>query len=167
MVPVNTRVLHVSRLGSPWVIAPSSAEHTRGYLPCPATDLVSSLAVPEGNDYLDREDVYHHWLPSLVLSLVEGSVARRRVRPRPVFSLQQPMQAHCYRGRCGRESGHEKSLKAWLSVCRARPHRRGENQSLRLQSVVSALHSDKRSVGQVQKLCKWTVWDFIGLHEMG
>ena len=71
MVPVNTRVLHVSRLGSPWVIAPSSAEHTRGYLPCPATDLVSSLAVPEGSDYLDGEDVYHHWLPPLVPSLAD------------------------------------------------------------------------------------------------
>ena len=122
MVLVNTHLLCDQRLGSPWVIAPSSAEHCRGYPPCPATDLVCSLAIPEGSDYLDGEDVYHHWLPPLVQSLTDrlrGSQAGETSAS--VFSTA----AHAgslLRGRCGRESGHEKTLKAWLSVCQARPH---------------------------------------------
>ncbi len=60
------------------------------------------------------EGMSHHWPFPLVLSLVEGSVARRRVRPRPVFSLQQPMQAHCYRGRCARLPAGTGNLLRWL-----------------------------------------------------
>ena len=67
MVPVNTRVLHHPRLGSPWVIAPSLAQHTRGYPPCPATDLVCSLAIPEGSDYLDGRYVSPLALPSCAI----------------------------------------------------------------------------------------------------
>ncbi len=48
------------------------------------------------------EGMSHHWPFPLVLSLAEGSVARRRVRPRPVYSRRQPMQALYYRGRHAR-----------------------------------------------------------------
>ena len=77
--------------------------------------------------------------PLLCHPSLTGGVARRRVRPRPVFSLRQPMQAQLlsWEVRSG-ESGHEKSLKAWLSRVTARSLS-GENQSLRLQLVVSAV----------------------------
>ncbi len=51
--------------------SPPPREAWRGYLPCPATVESSSLAIPEGSDYLDGEDVYHHWLPPLVPSLAD------------------------------------------------------------------------------------------------
>ena len=64
-----------------------------GYLPCPATDLVSSLAVPEGSDYLDGEDVYHHWLPPLVQSLADRLRGSQAGETSASVSRVQPMQA--------------------------------------------------------------------------
>ena len=101
-----------------------------GYLPCPATDLVSSLAVPEGSDYLDGEDVYHHWLPPLVQSLADrlrGSQAGETSAS--VFSMAA--HAGSLTIVIGTVTGKEKTLKAWFSVYQARPHLRGKNQSLR------------------------------------
>lgn len=72
MVPVNTHVSHVPRLGSPWVIAHHLCEALDGVSSLPSLLILpSGLAVPEGSDYLDGEDVYHHWLPPLVPSLTD------------------------------------------------------------------------------------------------
>ena len=53
--------------------------------------------------------------PLLCHPSLTGGVARRRVRPRPVFSLRQPMQALCFRGRCGQRR-RKKTLEVWLSA---------------------------------------------------
>jgi len=45
--------------------------HSGVILPAQLLKRVSSLAIPEGSDYLDGEDVYHHWLPPLVPSLAD------------------------------------------------------------------------------------------------
>jgi hypothetical protein len=67
--------------------------------------------------------------PLLCHPSLTGGVVRRQVKPRPVYSLRQPMQALYYRGRYGHRK--RKTLKAWFSVCQARSHLRGKNQSLR------------------------------------
>ncbi len=117
MIPVNTRVLQVPCLVSPWVIAPSYAEHTWGI--CPAQLLISvcSLAVPEGNDYLDGEDVYHHWLPPLVPSLADRWRGSQAGETSASVLSTAAHAGSLLRGRCGQESGHKKTLEAWLSVC--------------------------------------------------
>jgi hypothetical protein len=62
------------------------------------------------------------------------------------------MQALYYAG--GAVTGNRKTHKAWLSVYRARPHLRGENQSLWAWLIVSALYSDAHSVWQKKISCK-------------
>ncbi len=50
---------------------PSNAQHTMGrYHSCP-DPWYWILASPEGSDYLDGKDVYHHWLSPLVPSLTD------------------------------------------------------------------------------------------------
>jgi hypothetical protein len=67
MVPVNTRVLHVPRLGSPWVIAPSLRSTGGVILPAQPLISVCSLAIPEGSDYLDGRYVSPLALPSCAI----------------------------------------------------------------------------------------------------
>jgi hypothetical protein len=52
--------------------------------------------------------------PLLYHPSLTGGVVSRRVRPLPVFSLRQPMQALYYAG--GAVTGNEKTHKVWLSV---------------------------------------------------
>jgi hypothetical protein len=101
MVLVNTHLLCDQRLGSPWVIAPSLRSTVGVILPAQTSNDELILAIPEGSDYLDGEDVYHHWLPPLVPSLADrwrGSQAGETSAS--VFSTA----AHAgslLRGRCG------------------------------------------------------------------
>jgi len=78
-----------------------------------------------------------------------GGVVSRRVRPLPVFSLRQPMQALYYAG--GAVTGNEKTHKAWLSVCRHVP-RRVRTKAYGLGFCLRR-HSDAHSVWQKKILC--------------
>ena len=110
--PVNSHVLYHRRLGSPWVIAPHQMRSTRwvGIIPAQPADVAQRPSCP-------RRQRLSRWRTCLTTGSsllchpsLTGGVARRRVRPRPVFSLQQPMQARCYRGRYARLSAGTDNL---------------------------------------------------------
>ena len=91
-----------------------------------------------------------------------GCVASRRVRPLPVFSPQQPMQARLLT-RWVRSHWKRKTHKDWLSVCRHVP-RRVRTKAYGLGFCLRR-HSDERSVGQDEMNCKgwyslhWSILD--------
>ena len=75
--------------------------------------LPNALILASSNPVRQRLSRWEGCLSPLVLPLLcrpslTGGAARRWVSPRPVYSLRQPMQALCYRGRCG-QSAQEKT----------------------------------------------------------
>ena len=90
--------------------------------------------------------------PSLLCSpSLTGYVVRRQVKPRPVFSLRQPMQAHYYRGKV-RSLQMKKPLRLGSSCNGTFPFK-GKNQSLRALGCLCR-YSDRQIIIQIKILCK-------------
>ena len=88
--------------------------------------------------------------PLLCHPSLTGGVVRRQVKPRPVYSLRQPMQALYYRGRYGHRK--RKTLKVWLFVC---AHAlAGKEPKLEGLVVCLCAHSDTQIINQEKNLCK-------------
>lgn len=108
-------------LGSPWVIAHHLCEALDGVIrPAQPADLSSGLAIPEGSDYLDGKDVYHHWLSPLVPSLTDRW---RGAQAGETSASVSSTAAHAgsLLSRWVRSlAGNEKTLKVWLSRVTAR-----------------------------------------------
>ena len=121
MVPVNTHVPTFPTLGSPWVIAHHLCEAHDGVPLLPSLLIISSgLAIPEGSDYLDGEDVYHHWPPPLVPSLTDRWRGSQAGETSASVLSTAAHAGSLLSWKVRSLAGNEKTLEFWLSVCRAR-----------------------------------------------
>ncbi len=84
--------------------------------PAQPADLSSGLAIPEGSDYLDGKDVYHHWLSPVVRSLTDRwRGAQAGETSASVLSSAAHAGSLTIAG--GAVSGaNKKTLEVWLSV---------------------------------------------------